>query len=74
MGSTLMRSLRISCFLTEGPFGVLPLAYFYLPKSARAHLLLQSDKVNHCYSGPISVDPIRPQPRIVQTSESKEQT
>ena len=32
MGSALMGSLRISCFLTEGLFGLLPLAYFYLPK------------------------------------------
>ena len=58
-------SLQILCFLTEELFGVLPLTYFYLPKSARAYLFPQSVKT-HCFcSGPISVDPICPQPKGV---------
>ena len=43
MGSALMGSLQISCFLTEGLFGY-PLTYFYLSKSARAYLFPQSVK------------------------------
>ena len=40
-------------------FWVLPLIYFYLPKSARAYLFPQSDKNNPYFcSGPISVDAI----------------
>ena len=55
-----MGSLRISCFLT-GTFGVLPLAYFYLPK-VPGRTFFQSVKYYFC-SDPISVDPICPQPR-----------
>ena len=40
-------------------FWVLPLAYFYLPESARAHLFPQSVEIHYFCSGPISVDPIR---------------
>ena len=47
----------------RGTFWVLPLTYFYLPKSARAHLFPQSVKIHYLCSGPISVDPISPQPR-----------
>ena len=48
--------------LTAGAFWVVPLTYFYLPKSARADLFPQSVKI-HCFcSGAISVDPIGPQP------------
>ena len=54
MGSALMRSLQMSCFLT-GIFGVLPLTYFDIPRSARAYLFPQSVK-NHCFcSGTILV-------------------
>ena len=61
MGSALMGSLQISCFLT-GTFWVLPLTYCYLPKSARVHLFPQSVKfINDFCSGPTSVDPICPQ-------------
>ena len=42
----------------RGPFLVLPLTYFYLPKSARVYLLPQSVKSHYLCSGPISVDPI----------------
>ena len=45
-----------------GAFGVLPLTYCYLPKSARAPLFPQAVKINYFCSGPISVDPISPQP------------
>ena len=45
-------------FFDRGTFWVLPLTYFYLPKSARAYLFPQSVKI-HCFcSGPVSVDPI----------------
>ena len=51
-------------FFDRGTFLVLPLTYFYLPKSARAYLFPQSFKMNYfCCSGPISVDPICPQPK-----------
>ena len=43
-------------------FWVLPLAYFYLPKSARAYLVPQSVEIHDLFSGPISVDPTCPQP------------
>ena len=51
--------------MTEGLFGVHPLTYFHLPKSARAHLFSQSVEIRYPCSGPISVDPIRPQPRYL---------
>ena len=65
MGSALMGSLQSSCFLT-GTFWVLPLIYFYLPKSARAYLFPQSVKNHDFCSGPISVDPICLQPNNVE--------
>ena len=48
-------------FVDRGTFWVLPLTYFYLPKSARAYLFPQSVKNHYFCSGPISVDPICPQ-------------
>ena len=60
-GSALMGSLRILVFLT-GTLWVLPLTYFCHPKSARAYLFPQSVKIHQFCSGPISVDPICPQP------------
>ena len=65
MWSALMGSLQISCFLT-GTFWVLPLTYFDIPKSARAYLFSQSVKIHYFCSGPISVDPICPQPSFLQ--------
>ena len=59
MGSALMGSLQISCFLTEG---VLPLTYLYIPKSSSSYLFPQSVKIDYFCSGPISVDPVCPQP------------
>ena len=47
----------------RGTFWVLQLAYFYLPKSARAYLFLQSVEIHYFCSGPISVDPICRQPK-----------
>ena len=46
-------------------FWVLHLAYFYLPRSARAYLFPRSVKIHYFCSGPISVDPICPQPRRI---------
>ena len=50
-------------FFDRWTFWVLPLTYFYLPKSARAYLLPQPVKKHYFCRGPISVDPICPQPR-----------
>ena len=50
-------------FFDTGTFWVLSLAYFYLTKSARAYLFSQLVKIHYFCSGPISVDPICPQPR-----------
>ena len=61
--SALMGSLQISCLMT-GTFWALPLAYCYLPRSARAHLFPQSVEIHYFCSGPISVDPICPQPTL----------
>ena len=56
-----MGSLQFICFLT-GTFLARPLTYLCLPKSARADLFSQSVKILYFCSGPISVDPIGPQP------------
>ena len=53
-------------FCDGGTFFVLPLPYFYLPKSARAYLFPRSVKMRYFCSGPISVDPICPQPKEIQ--------
>ena len=47
----------------RGTFWVLSLTCFCLPKSARAYLFPQSVKVHYFCGGPISADPICPQPR-----------
>ena len=47
----------------RGTFWELPLTYFYLPKSARVYLFPQSIKIHYFRIGPISADPIYPQPR-----------
>ena len=62
MGSVLTGSLRFSCCLNRGTSWVLPLTYLYLPKSAGAYLFPQSVIMHYFCSGPISVDPICPQP------------
>ena len=46
----------------RGTFWELPLTYFYLPKSARPYLFSPPVKTHYFCSGPISVDPICPQP------------
>ena len=64
-GVTLMGSLQQhQCFLI-GTFGVLPLAYFYIPEIARAYLFPQSVRTHYFCSGPISVDLICQQPRDI---------
>ena len=47
-------------FFDRGTFGVLPLTYFCLPKSARAYLLPQSVQMHYLCSGPIGVDQSAP--------------
>ena len=49
-------------FLGRGTFWVLPLTYFYLPNRARAYLFPRSVKIRYFCSGPITADPICPQP------------
>ena len=49
----------------DGTVWVIPLIYVYIPKSASAYLFPQSDKIIDFCSGPISVDPICPQPHDV---------
>ena len=51
-------------FFYGGTFWVLPSIFFYLPKSARAYLSPQSAKIHYLCSGPMSVDPICPQPNV----------
>ena len=53
--------------LTEdrGVSWVLPLTYLSLPESARAYLFPLSVKISYFCCGPISVDPICPQPSIL---------
>ena len=53
----------IFTFFDRGTIWVLPLTYFCLPQSAGAYLSPQSVKIHYFCSGPISVDPICPQPR-----------
>ena len=53
-------------FFDRGTFWVLPLTYFCLPKSARAHIFPQSVKIHYFCSGLFSVDPICPQPTKIQ--------
>ena len=51
-------------FVDRGTFGVLPLTYVYVPKIARAYMFPQSVKIHYFCGGPISVDPICPQPKV----------
>ena len=57
-------------FFDRGTFWVLRLTYFCLPKSARAYLFPQSVKIDYFCGGPISVDPICPQPDVVRVCSS----
>ena len=56
MGSALMGHCKFHVFWQT--FWVLPLAWFYLPKGARAYLLSPSCQTHYSCSGPISADPI----------------
>ena len=63
MGSALTGSLlHILCFLTEGLSGYSRSPTFI---SSRAYLFPQSVKMHYFCSGPISVDPICPQPNLL---------
>ena len=62
MGSALMGSLQICHAFWQRDFLGTPVNLLYLPKSARAYLFPQSVKIPYFRSGPISVDPICPQP------------
>ena len=50
---------------------VLPLTYFYYPKSAGAYLFPQSVKSHYSCGGPVSVDPICPQLRLGASSANR---
>ena len=52
-----------SCF-DRGTFWVLPLAYFYLPKSARAYLFPQSVRIIQKFSPPICQNPMKELTRL----------
>ena len=67
-GDTGKGELQIPCFFDRGTFWVLPLNYFYIPKHASAYLFPQSVKIHDFCSGPISVDPICPQPKAIATA------
>ena len=55
-------SAIIDVFFDGWTFGVLPLTYWNIPKSASAHLFPQSVEIHYFCSGPVGVDPICPQP------------
>ena len=55
-------------FFDRGTFWLPSFTYFYLPKSASAYLFPQPVNIHHFCSGPISVDPICPQPNYVCTN------
>ena len=61
MGSALMGSLQISCFVDRGFFWV-PICQNLSISVNFAYLFPQSVKINYFCSDPISVDPICPQP------------
>ena len=62
MGSALMGSLQISCFLTEGLFGYSPQPTFISPEVPGRTFFRNLSKLFTFCSGPVSVDPICPQP------------
>ena len=55
-------------YVVDGTFWVLPLTYFHIPQCARAYLFPLSFKNNCACSGPVSVDPICPQPNPQKNS------
>ena len=63
MGSARLGSLQFSCFLTEGLFGYPREPTLILPKVPGRTLFPQSVRTHYFRSGPISVDPVGPQPR-----------
>ena len=61
MGSALMGSLQMLCFLTD--LWVTPVNLLLYSQKCQGVFFPQSDKINYFCSGHISVDPISPQPR-----------
>ena len=61
-------------FFGRGTFWVLPLTYFYLPKSARAYLFTNPSNNKYFCSDPISVEPICPQPRRARCAGLRSRT
>ena len=57
MGSALMGSLQIACVCYGWTFWVLPLTYFYLPKSASAYLFPESVKNITFAAAPLVLTP-----------------
>ena len=55
MGSALIGSLHLFILFDRGTFWVLPLTYFYIPRSVRAYLFPQSVNIHYFCSGPIRV-------------------
>ena len=56
-------------FLDKGSFWAPPLTYFYLPKGpGHTFFPYLSRFINYFCSGPISGDPMRPQPKHAPTS------
>ena len=56
----------------RGTFWVLPLTYFYPPKSARAHFFFHSVKVHYFCSGPLAFTPsVRKQGMLYLSAEQR---
>ena len=68
-GQHLWGHCEFHVFLTEGPFWVLPSAYFYLPKCASAYFFPQSVKFITVAAAPLVLTPfVRDQLRHGQSS------
>ena len=66
MGSALMGSLQLSCFSSEGPFLGTPVNLLVSSQKCQGVPFPQSVKPHVFCSGPISVDPICPQPKMLR--------
>ena len=74
MADALATSSGERCCNSKGNGFSICLAYWYLPKSASACLFLQSVKNNYFCIGPISVDPVRLQPKDNNTKQNQGST
>ena len=63
MGSALMGSLQIPVSFDRGTFGVLPLTYFLSSQKCQGVPFSPICQIHNFCGGPISVDPICPQPK-----------